>query len=834
MISKKIHKFFVRIKAGIKRIIFKFWIKVIGFLIPKYSFFRSIPVRVNHFIVTFFTAVLAGFLVLPRSQEIIEAYKNIDSIFIAMAGMLGTILVLAFTLSIIPIQRSVEYFTPSISRLYRNDKITSFIFISISIFTLVLFVFSIDSIAFNIKRAILLPAAIAIIGISLDLIRWHLKHVCLLLEPTKAISLLEKNITDFIWGMQKRIERNARISYYSLAESEKAETSPVSLESTMYLSLPHIQNSINNRLSELAELAHKSISRDEVYTTERVINALANVEITYIDCRKDNRLVYPAKEANYLANKSDIDIVVNKIHDHLTSIAERAMRIHDQKSCINVIRALGRIALFTLKLKSADNKKRGNTDLTFSAVYYLGEIIYKGQIAKLDDVVLNGSREFRTISTGAESETRIESICLQIVSRYAGIIQLSFISTHTNFINLILEDMMSIEHYLISIKHFSSDHILREILDNLEHLFPMALEHEKKYNPLLMYFPLSAPYDMARKTSLAYLIEKATSLIEVDKERDWVNPYRDFIELNNTIYMHFRKIVDKEDLGNSNFVWFITHTIKHIVKLHFGLLKNPLTDIYNDLEELVGQITWYISFFWAVFSESSRVRYNNALQACNVLAWVGLSCDDEDLRKNELVYSLTSNVLNQCISNIISIINSYERAGEEKSDFNYADLLMRLWYIRLVAISQKDKYRLRYIDEQFSDVKIYNTEKWSSVKEKLSLRNEQLKDELFGINRRSGILEKETPFVLLRDYLKDEKLFKKYTPETFKPLKKIYSDQRKFVIGSPRTKKYHHPGSKHAINLFKKEHTDFSNTLEAIKQGYTPCKTCYPEIDDIK
>jgi hypothetical protein len=72
-------------------------------------------------IVSISGALLAGILMLPQAQEALRKFQNYHDVFVAAGGLIGTMLALVFSLSIIPVQRAVETFTASISRLYRED-----------------------------------------------------------------------------------------------------------------------------------------------------------------------------------------------------------------------------------------------------------------------------------------------------------------------------------------------------------------------------------------------------------------------------------------------------------------------------------------------------------------------------------------------------------------------------------------------------------------------------------------------------------------------------------------------------------------------------------------
>jgi hypothetical protein len=77
----------------------------------------------SYCIVSIFAAVIAGVLWFPKAQEALRQFQNYPDVFVAAGGLIGTMLALVFSLSIIPLQRAVETFTASISRLYRTDAV---------------------------------------------------------------------------------------------------------------------------------------------------------------------------------------------------------------------------------------------------------------------------------------------------------------------------------------------------------------------------------------------------------------------------------------------------------------------------------------------------------------------------------------------------------------------------------------------------------------------------------------------------------------------------------------------------------------------------------------
>ena len=100
----------------------------------------------KHFQITMIGCLLAALLYLPKPQEAITRFENIDTVFVAAGGMIGTIIALIISLSILAVQRAAETFTPLISRLYREDRKTHRLFIILVILCVLSFVFSVKGV----------------------------------------------------------------------------------------------------------------------------------------------------------------------------------------------------------------------------------------------------------------------------------------------------------------------------------------------------------------------------------------------------------------------------------------------------------------------------------------------------------------------------------------------------------------------------------------------------------------------------------------------------------------------------------------------------------------
>jgi hypothetical protein len=350
-------------------------------------------------IVSIAGALLAGVLILPQTQAALRQFQNYHDVFIAAGGLIGTMLALVFSLSIIPVQRAVETFTASISRLYREGTPAQFIFVILAVFSLFSFMMAVNGIA-GFHGATLFPVQIVLLGIALDLLRWHHRRVSQLLEPREAVNRLYQQIARHIDRTQRLVTRAARIQWRAQSPEHRASRSPEMMESGIYSLFPNSYTPVNNGTSELTEIALKAIARGETRTAEVAIAAMTNVARHYLDRRTGNLILIPSAAALFLVAEGDVKVVLTPIYDRLMDINRNAVSVKAETTCIHVISALGSIASYTASLKAAAFPTH-EAPLTPMPIHYLRKCVKLAQRHELDDAALEGSHVLLQVAQSA-------------------------------------------------------------------------------------------------------------------------------------------------------------------------------------------------------------------------------------------------------------------------------------------------------------------------------------------------------------------------------------------------------------------------------------------------
>jgi len=734
------------------------WLLKFSFIVIKISYqfyngFKKLLKFITNFSITLLSAVICYYLIISKYKIVLEGEFPYAPFFIAIGSTLITILILTYSLALLPVQRAIESFSKSISFIYRTDKTTTIVFILISTFAIFSFLFGLNIKLFNASTFHYLLLTILFIGITLDLLRWYHQRITKLLEPKNAIESLVKKTFIFIKKSHSKISFISKWNSIILKRIQKEEITPQDLEKIFYLSSNRIDSNIVNKFSELAEIAIKALAKNEVNTVSICLDALAETGDYYVKSRKDNIIYYPSKTA-FLVSESNIDNVLNNLYENILTIAQKSNLISNQNSSINCLRALKKVTdSITEYLLSEEIHQSKN--MFFVPISHMANIIVDAQNNNLDEVVLQGCNILSQTLSKIYSKQHIIEIDYTANDLYIKLV-MKYIGTNKQaYGNKVLEFMMNRLLLLMSDHPYNLNYTLKDIIEKLESIFPLALFTLKQQQKNLMYFDLSVPYDAANENSFLNFIRSSQILNKVDEKRWHVNPYQHFSDYNDKISMHFRSLGEQNDLGESVFLWHITYSIKEIIRIHLQLLQNPLTVIHNHIEDLFDRITWYLSFFWVATRKAVKVNKYYAEEICDVICWTALHCYKEDFYKKHIID--VHKVIDICINNLSSVIRDYMQKGESQSLYDIADLILYLWMIRIVVASKNETFRIKKIDKALDELEL-NTSNGNYLNEALTLRYKQFLERVFE-EKSFPIYDTDKSIGLLRELVKDESFF---------------------------------------------------------------------------
>lgn len=684
-------------------------------------FNRRLRVWMGGVAVSLFGFATAGAVLwVPQIRIVVDAFQPLEAILSQLGATYGTILALILTLSIIPIQRAGEVWSPSIVRLYRSDPVTYITFVALGVFCTASFLLAVRGLA-GIPVSIVLACSLVILGISLDILRWYHGHVCQLLDPTHAVSMASRQVKRTIDQTKSLVTRIARHQHQLLSPEQRGAFSVEDIETTVYPRISGYPNSINSWINDLAEIAIKAVARNEKLLAKAAVFAIAELTIHYLSSRKHNLTVTPAPEAMFLAMKSDVDVVTNRAYEALQEVSRAAVSNSDESSAIRVSEAFQAIAIHISTL-GARAFREHSAPLAHGPIYYAFACVKYAQSKALDEVPFQSAAILSRVAISAPKDIAETDIHIPIIDGLYDIAGYLYGKASQILAEEIIGHFFSILAQMLQNKDYYFRDVLRHVLEKIELLAPLAIINEAMASRLSMVHPLGKAYGLINPNSLGYLFGRAAAeLPRVGAGRDVINPYHDLIDIADVIGEHLRNIAEKNEFGESFLLWDIDGCIKQIAKVIAQVIDHPLRPDHGDERELIDKFHWILSFYWAAFKEKKGVSRQRVKDCGESLVFIGLT----------FLARGYSEVLRACISNIRSIVDSYCETAQPPDYYTIGDLLAHLWAIRKVLVAQNNVALTQLVDEALNTKPSALTdEQWRAAEHAIRRRREQLEERL--------------------------------------------------------------------------------------------------------
>ena len=668
---------------------------------------------------TFIAAVLAGILWGLSRWWGVEGFTGLQTFFIATGGMIGTIIALVFSLSVLPIQHAAESFGPSITKSYVEDKVTKFISVILGLLCLVSFALGAGHSMLT-NRLMWVAIELVVIGMALDFVRWNLRHVSRLLQPHVAVKRLRNTAIKCI-DRYGRIVRRLAERQLRLLDDQSITVHDVEMELWRSKASPNVIHQLF--LNDIAEGASKAIGRGEVLTAKTSIYSIKVIACRYLELRRDNFSLFRTSEGLLGAWDSDISHVLNPVYEHLRRIFVVGATQKNEVNCADVLNALGDIAIKVANLTSS-----GRSDLTGALTYmplgYLAELTKEAQRGGLDEVALKGSHELLRVCEQAPQEIPYTYVHVTAADCWFELAGHYLTQKDGVWGGIILRDVMQLLAWLREKDYRGLIPLLEQILSKLEGIVPWMILNEVQYGS----GPFE-PYSHTYEKSLSRLSVRIVHCIIAATENDRDRHLRVFVDLNKSIWKHLRSVTENVEFGGSFLLWHMNETIKEVALGSLQMLKRDDEVILQWRGKLLAQIGWILSPLEFVFHGSKNLQKAQVEKICDTFCWVGLEYYGSGFRKTGV----------DAVLRIASVVNMYCGFNVALSKFEIAELMMHIWYFRVfVESTSTDELTLEKLDSAMVKPSNLSDQMWGEVSGTLDLRKSQLRE----------YLNKWDPFVL--------------------------------------------------------------------------------------
>ena len=580
---------------------------------------------------------------------------------------------------------------------------------------------------FSLPVSKVLALSLAVLGISIDLLREYHSHVCRLLDPDNAIYLALKVAKQAVDRTKTRATRISWLQHQLLNAEHQRAVSVDAIESTIYPRIQGYPGSINRWIYDLAEIGIKAVTRGEKFLAKTAVSAIADLTLYYLSARKFNLTLIAVPEGMFLTETSDVSIVTTPAYEALQEMSRVAVTRGDEATAIRVSEAYQAMAIHTACLGALAFRK-GTAPLTFDPIYYAFECVKYAQSKGLDDVAFQSAGILSKVSEAAPKDIDKTDIHVPVIDRLVEIAMYLYgkqryaLAEEVNghYFNILAQLLQRQDHYF--------DGVLQHVLEKMEMLAPLAVASELMAGRLSPVRPLGKAYGLVSPNSLGYLFKRAaTTLPKVDEEHEWINPYQGLIDIADIIMRHLRRMAENNEFGESFLLWEIDQSIKYISRVIARTVDQPLRQGHADESELINKLSWILAFYWVAFRGKKTVSGRRADECSESLVFIGLQFFEKGHPE----------VLRTCISNIRSILESYCEIAQPVDPYTLGDLLAHLWGIRMVLIAGHNDALTQEVDGALmTKPPGLADEQWQAAQEAIMRRRQQLEERLAQIDDR--------------------------------------------------------------------------------------------------
>lgn len=703
----------------------------------KHNFFNKMHYRISKFglwlqssftkiskvLKKFFGNILLTFTAICLNIYIVSSpIKSIDvdslgSILSTLGATFGTILALVFTLSIIPVQKAGEVWSPSIMQVYKEDKSIFMIFIIFSILTLGSFILAYTGTRHvsSLNRILIVNI---MIGVGLDLLRWHYKLIIDLLNPENAILKIKEKPIKILNHVDKLISKHAKHNSIKLSNTNKESISLDDIKQSLYLSEYRHVEFIKSSISDLSEVSERAIMRGEKKLAKHSVRQIVEIINHYLRLRK-NTIGFHASSVALLAVESDIQSIIDYANDTLLNVSYIALSQMDETTAICVSEAFRDIAMEAANIhpKNRDN----SAPIVQSQIFYLFLSVKYAQERNFKEMPYQSAKIVTEISTFTPKNIDELDVHIPIIDGLHEIAKTYYMQQDALMASEVIGAMMIILNQLLDREDYYFKDILKHVLEKVEQLMPLAIVNESLNNKITINYPFEHVYGMIKTNSLGQLYLKAIKLIKIDEARPHVNPYSEIIEIVDMLQRHFRNIAEQNDITNSMILWEVNELVKHISEVNINLIIQSKKQNILGIEKLVDKQKWILSFFWVAFNKKESINSRRVKEASEALAYIGCLFDKHGYL----------DVLIDCINHIKSLINSYAESTKYVDDYGLADLYEDLWGIRILMVAKSNNDLITKLDTELNDKPTsLSDEEWARMKPTITLRRKQLEERL--------------------------------------------------------------------------------------------------------
>ena len=679
-----------------------------------------VPSHVSRAAITLFAILVAACVILfPPIRAAADQFEPVETVLTGLGATYGTILALALTLSLTPIQRAGEAWSASILRLYRRDRIAHATFVLLGVLCVTSFAFAVRG-PTVVPVSFILAASLALLGLGLDLLRGYHAHVCRLLDPQYAVVAGLKEAKGAQDRLNRVVRRNSWLRRRRPFMKRKPASSRELLESTIYLKfVPGYPSTLVQPFEDLAEMALRAVARGESPLAKAAIDAIGELTNHYLSGRKRNLMLYRGAKGSTVANTSDVDLVIHPAYRLLRQISRAAVNAEDEATAIRVSYAFRSIAVHAAKLV-APAFSPNTAPLSGVPLRHAFDCIKFAQSQGLQEVTYQSTSILTEMVYQVPKGIPFADLHACLVDGHHDIAAAFYLDGRFELAEAVTKNQLLIL-IALSWEKTGFPEAVGEVLEKIALQVPLAMENERAAAPAEAYRPLKHAYDSTDMLSLAWLFRNALRwLYHADDGPACRDQRAQVLGIVEVVSDHLRRVAKNNQFGASMLVPQIDGLIRHIAVAVADYIEDPAPFDQGNQDELVRGFIRLLAFYPWAFRDKKAIHAPRVEQCCDTAAYIGL----------RFLSSGRPDVLLNCVWCIESVIESYCRTARPPDYCILGEVFALLWATRQVADARDCTDIVAHIDRALAQPPSLTDDQWDQARNRIRVARERLLERL--------------------------------------------------------------------------------------------------------
>ncbi len=646
-----------------------------------------------YFLILFGTISFLGKFIDPSFDK-----SDAITFFTAVAAMIGGILAIIFSLSILLMGNAAERIPVGFYETAAKDGFHDLIFFLISICSLTVFTFALVFGKLGLGFSVFsFQSALFLVGGVFYLTFVFYQRIRSRLNPTNVLKIASKQALEKLESTHKRAKEIAEV----LIRQPKLDKT-VTVEEAIATSFQYLRPEfayINNRLNYLFDYHGKLVASNERSSALGVLQVITQILQKYFQTRKDSSFVLPA--GFILATTSDSREFLTPPLERFVAVGENYMRDNDNEGITRVI------SIFVQLCQSASQinyitKRKVESPIMKQCRGYLDQLLQSAIKFNYQEALFQGAVVYPQITPIVIKQ----NLHHEFISIYEMLDKIA-ISALTNRFNVVFGEVINaytiITSQLISSRYFNLEMELGSLLEHLrDNIFYgyISMSAGTLERSFVTQTNLALPFETL-STLIFQTAKAATEAKTDDEQKEWKQVFFTTVEeLRDTLIY----LSEKMKTANHLLINTFGDMIADIGCLLLDLTQDDKWK--EDQSELTKQIGWYLYQTEWFTHDVEKIQDNHAfdslVEAATKIGIRALERSQDETAKDAI--KVISNFANKMLIN----------KGGSAYGFTEPRIMERACFIGIFALKLGKKEIVNELKKYIKPFEEAYTKKWFS------------------------------------------------------------------------------------------------------------------------